>query len=130
MRDMYNYTRNIVLNIIAHPFNAVITFLFMLLFLIIISSCRSTHEPFHFVKVLGITHAGDTVLIDVNSLRPKIYNTYQYNNSIPYYNTIPYNPQIIIRPIVVPKPRPTIVTPIGIKPIVINPPIKPTKNKD
>tara|TARA_R110002167_G_scaffold322078_1_gene527940 strand:- start:462 stop:845 length:384 start_codon:yes stop_codon:yes gene_type:complete len=127
MRDIYNYTKKIVLNIIAHPFNAVITFLFMLLFLIIISSCRSTHEPFHFVKVLGITHAGDTVLIDVNSLRPKIYNTYQYNNTI-QPNYIPYQPQIIFRP--VNRPRPTIVTPIGIKPIVINPPIKPIKKKD
>ena len=110
MRDIYNYTKKIVLNIIAHPFNAVITFLFMLLFLIIISSCR-----------------GDTVLIDVNSLRPKIYNTYQYNNTI-QPNYIPYQPQIIFRP--VNRPRPTIVTPIGIKPIVINPPIKPIKKKD
>ena len=110
---MYNYTRNIVLNIMAHPFNAVITFLFMILFLIIVSSCSVTHEPFHFRKVIGITHSGDTVLIDVNSLRPKIYNTYQYNNTIPYYNNIPYSPQVIIRPLVRPKPRPTIVTPNG-----------------
>ena len=93
-----------------------------MIWLIILGSCSLTHEPFHFRKVIGITHSGDTVLIDVNSLRPKIYNTYQYNNTIPYYNNIPYSPQVIIRPLVRPKPRPTIVTPNGQKPTIVKPP--------
>jgi len=112
-----------IATIFKHPFKTVITFLFMsLIWLIILGSCSVTHEPFHFKKVIGITHSGDTVLIDVNSLRPKIYNTYQYNNTIPYYNNIPYNPQVIIRPVVRPKPRPTIVTPNGQKPTIVKPP--------
>ena len=50
-----------------------------------------------FIKVLGITHEGDTILIDVNSLRPKVYNNYYYNNDYrPYYSH--YNPPVIIRP--------------------------------
>jgi hypothetical protein len=96
----------------------------------ILTRCASSHEAFHFVKVLGITHAGDTVLIDVNSLRPRVYNSYQYNNTIPYYNSIPYHPQIIIRPNVSQKPRPTIVTPSGTKPVIVKPPSKPTKNNN
>ena len=47
MRDMYDYIKNIVLDIITHPFKTVITFLFMVMFLIIINSCATTHEPFH-----------------------------------------------------------------------------------
>ena len=97
--------------------------LFAILSIIIITSCATTHEPFHFVKVLGVTHAGDTVLIDVNSLRPRVYNTYQYRNSVPYYNYIPYNPQIIIRSFNKPNPRPVIITPVGPRPSL---PIKPT----
>ena len=91
-----------------------------MIWLIILGSCSVTHEPFHFRKVIGITHSGDTVLIDVNSLRPKIYNTYQYNNTIPYYNNIPYTPQVIIRPVV--RPKPTIVTSNGQKPTIVKPP--------
>ena len=101
-----------------------IKLLFTALLIILLLGCSVTHQPFHFQKVLGVTYAGDTVLIDVNSLRPRIYNTYQYNNTIPYYNTIPYNPQIIIRPVVKPKPRPVIITPVGPKPTII---IKPNK---
>tara|TARA_R100001198_G_C5233889_1_gene212392 strand:+ start:2099 stop:2485 length:387 start_codon:yes stop_codon:yes gene_type:complete len=123
MREMYKFQKKIVLDIFKHPFKTVITFLFMSMFwLIILNSCSVTHEPFHFRKVIGITHSGDTVLIDVNSLRPKIYNTYQYNNTIPYYNNIPYTPQVIIRPVVRPKPKPTIVTPNGQKPTIVKPP--------
>ena len=82
-------------------------------------------------KVLGVTPQGDTILIDVNSLRPKVYNNYYYDNGI---NRYPYNynyyntPPVIIRP-VNPKPRPTkpVVTPPSFtapKPIT-----KPTKDK-
>ena len=126
---MYDYTRDMILKIIAQPFKAVITFLFIMLFLIILSGCKSTHEPFHFRKVIGITHSGDTVLIDVNSLRPRIYNTYQYNNTIPYYNTLPYSPQIIIRPSrPVFKPVSPVLSPILPKPVIkpgsVIPPLK------
>ena len=99
---------------------------------IFISGCASTQRiDYNFVKVLGVTVEGDTILIDVNSLRPRVYNNYYYDNGI---NRYPYNynyyntPPVIIRP-VNPKPRPT-------KPVVISPsftapkPItKPTKDK-
>jgi len=108
--------------------------LFAILSIIIITSCATTHEPFHFVKVLGVTHAGDTVLIDINSLRPRVYNTYQYRNSVPYYNYIPLSPQFIIRPtrpVIIPTPpvvRPTPIKPI-ITPTLISKPIIVKKGK-
>jgi len=101
-----------------------ILLLFAILSIIIITSCATTHEPFHFVKVLGVTHAGDTVLIDINSLRPRVYNTYQYRNSVPYYNYIPLSPQFIIRPtrpVIIPTPP--VVRPTPIKPIILPTPI-------
>mgnify|MGYP000896088051 CR=1 FL=1 len=99
---------------------------------IFISACAPTQRiDYNFVKVLGVTVEGDTILIDVNSLRPRVYNNYYYDNGI---NRYPYNynyyntPPVIIRP-VNPKPRPTkpVVTPPSFtapKPIT-----KPTKDK-
>jgi len=89
-------------------------------------SCGSYYSPTKtdtFVKVYGINQNGDTILIDVNSLRPKIYYNYYYRNDYrPYYNSL-YNPPVIIRP---PSNnqsnRPT--TPRPIVPIT-----KPNKNK-
>ena len=105
----------------------------VVLVLLSIVGCAS-YQPsteYNFVKVLGVTPQGDTILIDVNSLRPKVYNNYYYDNGI---NRYPYNynyyntPPVIIRP-VNPKPRPTkpVVTPPSFtapKPIT-----KPTKGK-
>ncbi len=100
----------------------------VVLVLLCIMSCASyqASTEYNFVKVLGVTTHGDTILIDVNSLRPKVYNNYYYDNGINrypynynYYNTLP----VIIRPIN-PKPKPT-------KPVVIRPSFtapKPTIN--
>jgi len=105
----------------------------VVLVLLSIISCAS-YQPsteYNFVKVLGVTPQGDTILIDVNSLRPKVYNNYYYDNGI---NRYPYNynyyntPPVIIRP-VNPKPRPT--KPVAPPPSFTAPkPItKPTKDK-
>ena len=50
------------------------------------ASCGSyTQAPKNTIKVLAVTHEGDTIQLDVNSLRPRvyqnIYHTYPY-----YYN--------------------------------------------
>ena len=70
----------------------------ILVLILLITSCATHKTEYTFVKVLGITPEGDTILIDVNSLRPKIYNNYyrHYNNNYarPYF----YNPPVIIRP--------------------------------
>ena len=102
-----------------------------LLFIVGCASYQPTAE-YNFVKVLGVTPQGDTILIDVNSLRPKVYNNYYYDNN--GINRYPYNynyyntPPVIIRP-VSPKPRPT--RPVVTKPSFTAPKpiIKPTKRK-
>ena len=43
-----------------------IKLLFTALLIILLLGCSVTHQPFHFQKVLGVTYAGDTVLIDYN----------------------------------------------------------------
>ena len=48
----------------------------ILILLLLITSCATHKTEYTFVKVLGITPTGDTILIDVNSLRPRIYNNY------------------------------------------------------
>ena len=101
----------------------------VILSLLFIVGCASYHPSteYTFVKVLGVTPQGDTILIDVNSLRPKVYNNYYYDNKVNRYpyNYNYYNPPRIIRPVKpnrpnINKPRPTI------KPISIT---KPTKGK-
>ena len=80
--------------------------------------CATYQKPpqQNFVKVLGVTAKGDTILIDINSLRPRVYNNYYYDtwNRYPYNNNY-WNPPVIInRPNVVrpnPKPRPN--PPVG-----------------
>ena len=94
----------------------------LVLFVVLLMyGCASTQVDYTFVKVLGVTNQGDTILIDVNSLRPRVYNNYYYRNG---YNQHPYNyyntPPVIIRPYK-PKPnRPVIITPTGIKPTINN----------
>ena len=60
------------------------------------ASCGSyTQAPKNTVKVLAVTHEGDTIQLDVNSLRPRvyqnIYHTYPYYHNYwrpsPYYGT-------------------------------------------
>ena len=56
------------------------------LFFWLLAGCKSyTPAPKNTIKVLAVTHEGDTIQLDVNSLRPRvyqnIYHTYPY-----YYN--------------------------------------------
>ena len=104
----------------------------VVLVLLSIISCAS-YQPsteYNFVKVLGVTPQGDTILIDVNSLRPKVYNNYYYDNGI---NRYPYNynyyntPPVIIRPSN--KPNRPIITPPTPNPAASKPIEKPTKDK-
>lgn len=104
--------------------------------IVIVTSCAPTLEPYHFEKVIGITYAGDSILIDVNSLRPRIYNnTYHYNNNtVPYYYR-PYLPQLIIKPNSISNtnsnhnPKPVIVKPNIVIPSASNKPIVSPSNK-
>ena len=53
---------------------------------VVFASCGTyTQAPKNTIKVLAVTHEGDTIQLDVNSLRPRvyqnIYHTYPY-----YYN--------------------------------------------
>ena len=106
----------------------------LFLLILITTSCGTYHPQSKaptFVKVLGITHEGDTILIDVNSLRPKVYNNYYYDNGYrPHYSR--YNPPIIIRPHSNQSNRPNIPntynnnTNINTKPVIT--PNKPNKN--
>jgi hypothetical protein len=60
------------------------------------ASCGTyTQAPKNTIKVLAVTHEGDTIQLDVNSLRPRvyqnIYHTYPYYHNYwrpsPYYGT-------------------------------------------
>jgi len=78
------------------------------------ASCGTyTQAPSNTIKVLAVTHTGDTIQLDVNSLRPRVYQNiyhsypyyYSYWNPGPGYgwgwnNNYYYN-----------KPRPVVVTP-------------------
>lgn len=96
----------------------------LLLLLLLISSCATHKTEYTFVKVLGVTPTGDTILIDVNSLRPKIYNNYyrHYDNNLsrPYF----YNPPVIIRPSNTNSNRPVVM------PSTSNPPLTKPLVKD
>tara|TARA_B100001769_G_scaffold236433_1_gene201219 strand:- start:2578 stop:3003 length:426 start_codon:yes stop_codon:yes gene_type:complete len=59
------------------------------------ASCASyTPAPSNTIKVLAVTAKGDTIQLDVNSLRPRVYQNiyhsypyyYSYWNRNPYYN--------------------------------------------
>ena len=105
--------------------------LLVLLVLLFIMGCASFRPStkYNFVKVLGVTPEGDTILIDVNSLRPKIYNNYYYDNGINRYpyNNYYWNPPVIIN---TPKPKPNRPTINRPRPTINAKPIeKPTKDK-
>ena len=77
--------------------------------------CATYQKPpqQNFVKVLGVTTEGDTILIDIN------WNRYPYNN---YY----WNPPVIIN---TPKPKPNRPTINRPRPNYNSKPIeKPNKN--
>ena len=59
-------------------------FAFVLVLLALIVSCGSYRQaPEDTIKVLAVTSKGDTIQLDVNSLRPRVYQTIYH--SYPYY---------------------------------------------
>ena len=51
----------------------------------IFASCASyTPAPKNTIKVLAVTHEGDTIQLDVNSLRPRVYQNIYH--TYPYYH--------------------------------------------
>ncbi len=91
-----------------------------------VSSCASlTPAPSNTIKVLAVTAEGDTIQLDVNSLRPRvyqnIYHTYPYYHNYwrpsPYYGTWGWGNYYYTRP------RPAVTTP-NIPNVTI--PTKPT----
>ena len=74
----------------------------------VFASCGSFKPaPSNTIKVLAVTAEGDTIQLDVNSLRPRvyqnIYHTYPYyysywNPSPYYYNNHTYNNTPVVRP--------------------------------
>ena len=89
------------------------------------ASCGTyTQAPKNTVKVLAVTHEGDTIQLDVNSLRPRvyqnIYHTYPYYHN--YWRPSSYYwgaPQYYYT-----RPQPVVVTPNV--PNVTIPTTKPT----
>ena len=74
----------------------------------VFASCGSFKPaPSNTIKVLAVTAEGDTIQLDVNSLRPRVYQNiyhtypyyYSYWNPRPYYyNNHIYNNTPVVRP--------------------------------
>ena len=59
-------------------------FAFVIVLLALVVSCKSYRPaPENTIKVLAVTSEGDTIQLDVNSLRPRVYQTIYHN--YPYY---------------------------------------------
>ena len=59
-------------------------FAFVIVVLALIVSCGSYRQaPENTIKVLAVTSEGDTIQLDVNSLRPRVYQTIYH--TYPYY---------------------------------------------
>jgi hypothetical protein len=59
-------------------------FAFAIVLVALTVSCRSYRQaPEDTIKVLAVTSQGDTIQLDVNSLRPRVYQNIYYN--YPYY---------------------------------------------
>ena len=59
-------------------------FAFVIVLLALIVSCGSYRQaPEDTIKVLAVTSKGDTIQLDVNSLRPRVYQTIYH--TYPYY---------------------------------------------
>ena len=59
-------------------------FAFVVVLIALIISCGSYRQaPEDTIKVLAVTSKGDTIQLDVNSLRPRVYQTIYH--SYPYY---------------------------------------------
>jgi hypothetical protein len=79
----------------------------------VFASCGSFKPaPSNTIKVLAVTAEGDTIQLDVNSLRPRVYQNiyhtypyyYSYWNRNPYYSWNNYNYHV---PVVRPYNRPS-----------------------
>ena len=76
----------------------------------VFASCGSFKPaPSNTIKVLAVTAEGDTIQLDVNSLRPRVYQNiyhsypyyYSYWNRNPYYSWNNYNYHVpVVRPYV------------------------------
>ena len=59
-------------------------FAFVIALIALAVSCKSYRQaPEDTIKVLAVTSKGDTIQLDVNSLRPRVYQTIYHN--YPYY---------------------------------------------
>ena len=59
-------------------------FAFVLVLIALTVSCGSYRQaPENTIKVLAVTSEGDTIQLDVNSLRPRVYQTIYH--TYPYY---------------------------------------------
>jgi len=59
-------------------------FAFVIVLVALTVSCKSYKQaPEDTIKVLAVTSQGDTIQLDVNSLRPRVYQNIYYN--YPYY---------------------------------------------
>ena len=85
------------------------------------ASCGTyTQAPKNTIKVLAVTHEGDTIQLDVNSLRPRVYQNshhtypYYYNYWQPssYYWGAPGYYYTRPRPVVVTPNIPNVTLPI------------------
>ena len=60
-------------------------FVFAIVLVALTVSCKSYRQaPEDTIKVLAVTSQGDTIQLDVNSLRPRVYQSIYYN--YPYYH--------------------------------------------
>ena len=103
----------------------------LIIVIISISACATySPAPSNTVKVLAVTAEGDTIQLDVNSLRPRVYQNIYYSD--PYYHNRPYpyyngwnnynKPQIIIKPNTNrPKPNNSGTGPNTTSPVIIKP---------
>jgi len=103
-----------------------------------INACATySPAPSNTVKVLAVTSEGDTIQLDVNSLRPRVYqNIYYtdpiyYNRPYPYYNgwnshIFNYNkPNVIVKPNIKPTTNNSGTGPNTSSPVLT----KPSTNK-
>ena len=76
------------------------------------ASCGTyTQAPKNTIKVLAVTHEGDTIQLDVNSLRPRVYQNIYH--TYPYYHNYWYPSSYYVGSphYYYTRPRPVVVTP-------------------
>ena len=129
----------------------------LIIIILFLSSCGSTYNlssDYKIKSILTITEKGDTLAVPVRDFKFRILDRriqqiidrdpfrYQYRQNWQRWNynfySIPninnrsnYNkPNLNVKPIFKPNPKPTIITPQVIKPIITNPINKPIKYKN